>query len=159
MDDCWRKLKNNRYLFLRLALGSLFVVSGFEKLIGPYQNFLYVIQNYDLLPPFAEELTARIFPWIEFFLGIFLVLGLWLPWVLRGIMGMLLIFISVVGQALIRKLPVDECGCFGDLISFPLPVVLAFDSMLLILACWLYLRREETEKFGLDKYLSSHEEK
>ena len=99
-------------------IGGLFVVSGFEKLIGPYQNFFYVIQNYSFLPLFLTEIAARLLPWFEFFLGIFLVLGLWTKWTLRAVMALLLMFMGVVIQALIRQLPITECGCFGGLILF-----------------------------------------
>ena len=140
-----------------MAIGSLFVVSGFEKLIGPYQNFLYVIQNYSFLPfPLAES-VARILPWIEFFLGIFLVLGLWLKWTLRALMVLLLMFMTVVTQALLRHLPLDECGCFGGLISFPLPLVLAFDTVVFVLAWFLSSRVHEAQRCSIDKYFAQNE--
>ena len=137
-----------------MVIGGIFVVSGFEKLIGPYQNFLYVIQNYSFLPLFPAEFVARVFPWIEFCLGIFLVLGLWLKWTLRAVMVLLLMFMVVVIQALIRNLPIDECGCFGALISFPLPVILAFDAAVFVLTWFLSFRMEEAERCSLDRYLA-----
>ncbi|MBI5415703.1 MAG: DoxX family protein [Candidatus Omnitrophica bacterium] len=147
-------LKSNLFILLRVLVGTLLVVSGLEKLVSPYQNFLYVIQNYALLPPFWEELGARAWPWVEFFLGVFLVLGFWLRWVLRGVMATFAVFIFVVGQALVRHLPVTECGCFGDLISFPLPVVITFDTALLAVTGALYYRLRETSSFSLDQHLS-----
>ena len=140
-----------------MVIGSIFVVSGFEKLIGPYQNFLYVIQNYFFLPLSLAETVARLLPWVEFFLGIFLVLGLWLKWTLRAVMALLLMFMIVVLQALIRNLPIDECGCFGALISFPLPVVLAFDTTVFVLVWFLSFRMEEAEHCSLDRYLAKNE--
>ena len=140
-----------------MVIGGIFVVSGFEKLIGPYQNFLYVIQNYSFLPLSLAEIVARLLPWVEFFLGIFLVLGLWLKWTLRAVMALLLMFMVVVIQALIRNLPIDECGCFGALISFPLQVVLAFDTTVFVLTRFLSFRREEAERCSLDRYLAQNE--
>ncbi len=137
-----------------MVIGSVFVISGFEKLIGPYQNFLYVIQNYSFLPLSLAEIVARLMPWVEFFLGIFLVLGLWLKWTLRAVMALLLMFMVVVIQALIRNLPIDECGCFGALIAFPLPVVLAFDAAVFVLTWFLSFRMEEAERCSLDRYLA-----
>lgn len=140
-----------------MVIGSIFVISGFEKLIGPYQNFLYVIQNYSFLPLSLAEIVARFSPWVELLLGTFLVLGLWLKWTLRAVMALLLMFMVVVIQALIRNLPIDECGCFGALISFPLPVVLAFDTTVFVLAWFLSFRRKEAERCSLDRYLAQNE--
>ena len=140
-----------------MVIGSIFVISGFEKLIGPYQNFLYVILNYSFLPLSLAEISARLLPWVEFFLGIFLVVGLWLKWTLRAVMALLLMFMVVVIAALIRHLPIDECGCFGALIAFSLPVVLAFDTTVFVLVWFLSFRRKEAERCSLDRYLAQNE--
>lgn len=143
------------FIVLRVVLGSVFLVSGGEKLIGPYQNFLYVVQNYEVFTPAVEEIIARTFPWIELILGVFLILGLWIKWTLRGIIIMLTGFVCIVSQALLRQLPIVECGCFGDLISFPLHVVLIFDSVLFMIAAVLLIKIQYTVNFSLDKYYSS----
>jgi hypothetical protein len=128
------------------------VFSGFEKLVGPYQNFLYVVQSYAFLPIVLEEIVARLLPWIEFFLGVFLISGLWLKWTLRSTLVLFFMFILIVGQALLRKLPIDECGCFGGLISLPLSVVLMFDSVQLLLTGLLIKQEKHTGCFSLDRY-------
>jgi len=142
----------NVFVVSRIMIGALFIVSGLGKLIEPYQNFLFVVQNYDMLPAWGAESVARVFPWIEFMLGVFMALGLWLRWVVPGTMVMLFIFIIVVGQAILRGLPIDECGCFGELIEFPLNVVVVFDGLLLILAGVLLKKGEDTKGFSLDGY-------
>ena len=142
----------NVFVIIRILIGAIFVVSGFEKLIGPYQNFLYVVQGYECLKPQAEEAVARIFPWIELLLGVFLMLGFWMKWVLSGIMVIISSFIVVVGQAILRDLPIKECGCFGALISFPLPAIIIFDSMLLILTGLLIKMKVYASKFSFDEY-------
>ena len=142
----------NVFVIIRILIGAIFVVSGFEKLIGPYQNFLYVVQGYECLTPQAEEAVARIFPWIELLLGVFLMLGFWMKWVLSGIMVIISSFIVVVGQAILRDLPIKECGCFGALISLPLPAIIIFDSMLLILTGLLIKMKVYASKFSFDEY-------
>lgn len=144
----------NIFVVFRILIGVLFVVSGFEKLIGPYQNFLYVVQSYNMLPAWGEELVARVMPWIEFVSGVFMALGLRLTVVLPTVIALLTAFIGVVGQALFRKLPIDECGCFGELISFPLNVVILFDSLLLIMTGLLASKRYDVQKFSLDGYFN-----
>ncbi|VAX35115.1 hypothetical protein MNBD_UNCLBAC01-2108 [hydrothermal vent metagenome] len=137
---------------LRILLGAFFVFSGFEKIITPYQNFLYVIQTYDFLPPSLEFFAAHTVPWIELFLGFFCLSGLWLRWSLGGIIGLLMLFILIVAQAIMRDLPITECGCFGESLSLPLPVVILFDSTLLLLTGFLLKCIGKTSKRSLDKY-------
>ena len=82
--NIWSLIVSKVLVVLRILVGSIFVVSGFEKAIGPYQNFLYVVQSYEFLPTTLEEIVARALPWIEIFLGVFLISGLWLKWMLRS---------------------------------------------------------------------------
>jgi hypothetical protein len=133
-------------------VGALFVVSGGEKLLSPYQNFLYIIEQYQIVHGLVAEMAARILPWIEFFLGIFLLLGLWLNIALRGMLGLIAFFIVMLAQAMIRHLPLDECGCFGSLISFPLPVTLSLDIFLLVLTFVLLRRMKDTRLLSLDHW-------
>jgi len=142
----------NPFAALRCAVGLVFLVSGFEKLIVPYQNFLYVVQSYEFVPAGVDTLVARIFPWVEFFLGLFTVLGLWTQWSLRAVMVMLAVFLMTVGQAMVRGLPISECGCFGELISLPLWAVFAFDSCLFAGCAWMLKNDGRTAGFSLDRY-------
>jgi uncharacterized membrane protein YphA (DoxX/SURF4 family) len=156
INPLMNKGRNNRFsrvwVVFRVSIGCLFVVSGFEKLIGPYQNFLYVIQSYEFLSPVLEGLAARWLPWVELLTGVFLIVGLWLKWALRAGYVFFAVFVGVVGQALVRNLPITECGCFGELISFPLPVILTMDSCLLLLMVGMMRRFDKTSRFSLDRY-------
>lgn len=126
------------------------------KLTGPHQNFLYVVQSYDLPGGvLLEEAAARIVPWTEFFLGVFLVLGLWLKCVLRALAIFIAMLMLVVGQALLRGLPLTECGCFGGFVSFSPRGILMFDGALLFLAAVLARREKRAAVFSLDRYFST----
>ena len=139
---------------IRILIGCLFVVSGFEKLIGPYQNFLYVVQSYEFCPTIIEDIVARVLPWIELICGVFLITGLWLKWTLRSVLILFAMFICIVGQALLRGLPIDECGCFGSLISLPLAGVLVFDITMFFLTGLLMTKDKYVNSFSLDQYFS-----
>lgn len=139
------------FVVLRIAIGCFFVASGFQKLIEPYENFLYVIEGYQIMGTVPADLVARFLPWMEFFLGVFLVMGLWLKWVLRALWFLLMIFIVTAGQAIVRKLPIHDCGCFGGLFSVPLQIIILFDSTLLVLVAVLLVSRK-TSLFSLDKH-------
>jgi len=140
----------NIFVIIRILIGLLFIVSGSEKIIGPYQNFLYVVQSYELLNPALEEVTAHVFPWIELLLGVFLLLGLWSRWAIRGLMGLVVIFLIVVGQALYRGLPISECGCFGEMLNFPLHVMLMIDGTLFLLLTLLLRKIGQANQVSLD---------
>ena len=139
---------------LRIVIGLVFLVSGFEKVVSPYQNFLYVIQAYQLLPGWGQELTARLFPWMELFIGIFMVLGLWTQGAAKAVLLMLAVFITVVGQALLRGLPVDQCGCFGEMVHISPSKVIVLDSGLLLLTVFLLRYPSKTAQLSLDKFFA-----
>ncbi len=146
-----------RFFVLRVLIGGFFVAIGIDKLLEPYQNFLYVVQGYKLFPAILEEMVARIFPWIEFLLGLFLVLGLWLKWILRSFLLIVFTFILIISQALIRKLPIDSCGCFGGLFSSDIHQTLILDFFLWLFF-WMLLRGLEHSSFwSLDKYFLKSE--
>jgi uncharacterized membrane protein YphA (DoxX/SURF4 family) len=140
------------WIVLRIAIGSIFIFSGLGKLLSPYQNFLYVVQAYQLLPAWGEVLTAQIFPWIEFFVGFFVLLGLWISWSLRGALVLFGIFVVVVGQALIRGLPLESCGCFGEWLHLKPQTVIIMDSISLLLTSLLVYNMSQTRRFSLDSY-------
>ena len=147
-------MKINVFVIIRFLVGCLFIISGGEKLISPYQNFLYVIQGYELLSAPLENIVAFVMPWFELVLGVFLVLGLWLKWTLRGVIAMFATFIFVVSQALIRKLPIEECGCFGSLLTVPLHILLVIDVVFLILTGLLLYKINRTYCLSLDNHFS-----
>lgn len=134
-------------------MGAVFFISGYEKLLGPVENFLYIIQAYKIVPnEFLEMASALMFPWIELTLGAFLILGIWLKLTLFGMGASVVVFLIIVGQAIVRGLPIDDCGCFGDLMHSPLPVTFSFDILLLTLIIILYVFIQKTSAFSLDNY-------
>ncbi len=146
----------NALVLIRILIGLIFVVSGLEKLMSHYQNFLYVLQAYDVIPQPWDHLFALVFPWFELVCGVFAVLGFSTLWALRGILAMTSGFLFVIAQALIRNLPIESCGCFGQMISVPLPVMLLLDSLIWIYTAYLIVRRERSTRFSLDSFLSDH---
>ena len=149
-----------RYIcvILRLGLGLVFVISGVEKLLQPYQNFLYIIQGYDVLPSYAIQwIVALLFPWLEVIVGVFLILGLWTKISLLGLWVMVSGLMGVVGQAIVRNLNLSECGCFGDLLSIPLPVIMAMDTAFWVTIAFLLFFIQQTKFFSLDNYFSRAE--
>ena len=128
------------------------MVSSLGKLLSPYQNFLYVIQAYQVLPSWAEVAAARIFPWLELITGVFVFLGFWMPWSVRGACVLFGIFLAVVGQALARSLPLENCGCFGEWVHLKPQMVFFMDGTSLLLTLILLRKAAQVKKFSLDSY-------
>ena len=134
------------------------ILSGSQKLLDHYQNFLVVVQGYSLFDylSFAsliETAIARGMPWVELFVGIFLVLGLWVKLSLKTAMLLFLGFVCILSQAIIRDLPIKECGCFGEKFSLPIHVMLMLDAATLILILFSLKNFEQTRQWSLDRYL------
>lgn len=140
------------FLLLRFFLGAVFLVSGFEKAISPSENFLFVIQAYQAFPLVLERAASLVFPWVEIVVGAFLVLGFWLPLTLKVSMMISLSLLLLVGQAMLRALPIDSCGCFGNLVHLPLGAVFALD-MVMFAAGWAALKQiSKTRQFSVDQW-------
>ena len=138
-------------LVLRFAIALLFIVSGAEKLMSPRENFLYVLQAYDVFPGVIEEVSSFVFPWIELAIGVFLALGLWLRLAAIGLACMSGSLIAVVAQAIFRKLPIESCGCFGDLVHLPLKGVIILDVAVFASALVLLFNIKAAGRFSLDR--------
>jgi len=139
------------FVFLRIIIGAVLLVSGFEKVLSPYQNFMYVLQAYELFPGWAERLVAMIVPWLELIVGLFIVLGLWLNYSLRAALVLFMSFVIIVAQALLRSLPIDQCGCFGEAVHIPPAYILVFDSFTLLTLFWLIRQPAKENAFSLDQ--------
>ncbi|PIW64123.1 MAG: hypothetical protein COW13_01230 [Candidatus Omnitrophica bacterium CG12_big_fil_rev_8_21_14_0_65_50_5] len=143
------------FVILRIFIGLVFLVSGFEKSVSPYQNFLYALQGYQFLPSFLEIAVAKIVPWIELLIGVFLVLGLWTRQALFAAAVMFTGFIIIVGQALIRGIDLAECGCFGEWIHIPPQGVIVMDAASLIVCLVLLKKLSLAQTWSLDSRLPS----
>ena len=147
------------FIFLRIVTGLVFVASGFIKLMQPYQNFLVTIQSYEILNGMAAVTLAKTMPWAEFIVGVFLILGLWSRISILVLWAFNTIFIGGVSSALIRKLPIQECGCFGESFSLQPWQMLWLDIALWIVFMCLAAFFDATRSFSMDRYFesSSHE--
>lgn len=140
--------------FVRLFLGLLFIVSGCEKAISPSENFLYVIQAYQILPDVLAKIASLVFPWVELFVGISILLGIWLEAGLKILALVSCSLIFMVGQAIVRDLPIDSCGCFGNLVHLPLQGVIFLDATVLLCTVFCLKNMDEARVWSLDRYFA-----
>lgn len=104
---------------LRILVGATFIYSGFSKIIDPW-GFIYKIQDYlnawDLSIASTIKVTCAIgLSSAEFCLGAMLLLGAYrriVPWVL----GATMMFMLPLTFYILIENPVEDCGCFGDLL-------------------------------------------
>lgn len=99
----------------RIFLGGVFAYSGFSKLMEPAENFRGIIAQYEVIPYVFLPVIAAVFPWLEFLLGSFLILGYAPRWSALALSFFSLIFLIVLGSSklLLGAMPVS-CGCFGE---------------------------------------------
>jgi uncharacterized membrane protein YphA (DoxX/SURF4 family) len=98
---------------LRVILAGIFIYAGYIKLRDPWQLFAASIASYELVPMWAGEWIAKIFPWFEIALGIGLLVGWRLLKPSAAFTALLLIFFNVMlWRAFLQGKEID-CGCFG----------------------------------------------
>jgi len=107
------KMFTNKYfaLLVRVVLGALFIYSSMDK-IANMPDFAKVILNYKILPVQLVNLLGIFLPWLEFVIGLCLVIGKFERASLIIYTAMLVVFMIALSQALIRGLDIS-CGCFS----------------------------------------------
>jgi uncharacterized membrane protein YphA (DoxX/SURF4 family) len=118
----------------RLILGGVFVYSGWVKAVAPAEEFAYAIETYRVVPAALTMFIAVTVPWLELYLGVFLFTGVFTGSSAFCLGAMLIGFEGLLLQAIIRKLPVTSCGCFGASKSHSLAHEFAQNLVLLALA-------------------------
>ena len=97
-------------LFFRFALGGLFIYTSLDKIQNP-QEFSDLIDNYHVTPILINNIVALSLPWVELIIGIGLISGIYLDAVLHLTILLLVWFIFILAQAVIRGID-THCGCF-----------------------------------------------
>jgi uncharacterized membrane protein YphA (DoxX/SURF4 family) len=98
-------------LFLRVAVGCIFLYASKDKLFHPTE-FADAVMGYRLLPAELITLVATVLPWLELLLGLGLVMGLLsvasAAWASLLSLG----FLAGKASVIVRGLDVS-CGCFS----------------------------------------------
>ena len=127
-------------VIIRVALGAVFIYSGWEKLMAPFENFEAVIEGYQFLKPPFIFLVAVSFPWLELIFGAFLALGFLIRTSALALSFLLITFLVLLCRSFWLHLPVSECGCFGSGLSLAPWQAIILDIGLLsmaVLTIWL----------------------
>lgn len=139
----------------RVVLGGVFIYASLDKIIHP-DFFAEAVYNYQLSPEMAVNLVAIWLPWLEFWCGVLLVLGLWVRGSILILSGLLLVFLSAIGINLARGLDI-HCGCFTTQGTDPMTIFTLFrDFSFLFLALylfWLHQIRGVETRFSIARVL------
>ena len=78
----WRKIEpvlRHRYLTfaMRIGLGGVFVIAGYGKLCG-VDVFVEAVKLYNILPDSLATVYGSTLPFVEFIIGVLLILGIFL---------------------------------------------------------------------------------
>jgi uncharacterized membrane protein YphA (DoxX/SURF4 family) len=142
-----RALRAWAALLGRAAAGTMLTAAGFLKLRAPAEEFAAALEAYRMLPGALLIPAARVLPWVEYLAGVYLLFGLWLRWTAPLALLLYAGFVTFLGSALARGLPLGDCGCFGVWSPPPL-VTLSVDSLVVLLLAALVL--EGAGRFSLD---------
>jgi uncharacterized membrane protein YkgB len=94
-----------------LILAGIFIYASLDKIAHPVA-FAKDVYNYQILPDALINLTALVLPWLELFLGLCLLAGIWLPGAVLTVNGLMVVFLTALVFNLARGLDIN-CGCFS----------------------------------------------
>jgi uncharacterized membrane protein YphA (DoxX/SURF4 family) len=141
--------------FFRIVVGGIFLVSGLAKIADPVR-FMLTLREFQLLPGALESFLAVYLPWLEFLLGLCVLLGVLHRTSALLIAGLNGFFIVAIGSVMARGIVVD-CGCFGllaDILYLPdLADGKAIIRNLVLIGMCVYVFRSETRAWTLEEYL------
>lgn len=132
----------------RLVIGTVFLVSGLAK-ISDQVRFLLTLRAFRFFPDPLLPFAAIVLPWLEFFLGLFVLVGLFLGTSALMIAALNAVFAAALLSVVVRGFEID-CGCFGlvaDLLGLPDQADLKAVARNLVFAAmgvYLFLRRGTT---------------
>ena len=135
----------------RALVGGLFVFSGISKLILPHGEVMALVKQYQVIPDFLVSPIAAGLPWLELASGTALCIG-FLTTPAAWLVGIQLVAFSVLMVVvLVAQIPIDDCGCFGNLGIRETPLhVLIRDLILLGMLASVLVRRHDA--WGIDAW-------
>lgn len=140
-------------LFLERGVGIAFIFSGTSKLIDR-TAFLTTLRSLTFLPQYLITIVYNLLPWIEFGLGVFIVMGALVVYAAILSLLMLAVFTIVMIVAMQKGLNVP-CSCFGQFSRRPISKGTILRNLILILLLVPLIIAQNTSYFSVDGLLRS----
>lgn len=141
-------LRRYSEVVLRSLIALLFIFSGATKSIDCVGTSLYVTSHLDTLyigvPNGVAEVLALLLGASELSLGILLLFNI-LPRVTRLVAMLMVALFTLVTLLNVTLFPLEDCGCFGDVVSLSTEATFLKNVVLLplVVILWLLGRRRE----------------
>ena len=133
------------YTILRFALGVLFLFSGFAKAIDPWGTAIKFGEYFAAMglnsPEWSKFALSILLSGLEMGLGISVLLGACMKLSSFGLLCFMLIFTPLTLWAAVAE-PVEDCGCFGDLLKISNWATFGKNLVLLLMAAMLFILAE-----------------
>lgn len=130
--------------FFRVTAGAVLALSGYLKAVRHPAEFEATLASYWFFPGVLLAPLARIVPWLELVVGLFLAAGYFTRATALAGAALYMGFVGVLGQAILRKLPLKDCGCFGQAGPHLQPIqALSLDVVMVVFCLLVFFDREK----------------
>jgi len=145
--------KNFLSLAPRLVVGLVLLYAGFLKAAGPAAEFAAALAAYHLFPSVLLSTLALAIPYVEMWVGLFVLAGLYTRYAASAAAALFCAFLLVLLSALLRGIDLASCGCFGAETLSPRWTVM-MDTVLLSLSLWIRRQSKSSPPLSLDRTLN-----
>lgn len=139
-------------LIIRVVVGSVFLISGFSKIIT-VSEFAVTISLLTNLPHALALITAIVVAGFELLFGVCLTIGLLTRFSSAAITILLVLFLAVIVHSLIAEQNIN-CGCFGSWTEDKIDGVLLTQDLFLFCLTLIIFNRSP-QRWSLDSLIKS----
>jgi len=140
-------------LAFRIILGSIFIAASVGKLSN-LDQFATLVASYNILPHGLSTVYGYLMPWLELFIGSFLILGIFTRFASALSIPIIISFVIANSYQLLIGAG-GSCGCFGDVIPLTLSQSLNLDALMLLFTVPLIIRK--TRLLSVEQWLIGSE--
>ena len=142
-------------LLFRILLGLIFLFAGIAKISDPVR-FIFTLREFNLFSEAVIPFMALYLPWLEFILGLFLILGLLYRASAFLLACLNTMFAIAILTVVVRGMEID-CGCFGmlaDILKIPDSAdIKAVIRNVIFIGISVYIFIVKKTLFSLENYL------
>jgi uncharacterized membrane protein YphA (DoxX/SURF4 family) len=145
----------------RIIVGGIFLLAGLAKISDPVR-FLLTLREFQLFPKVIIRFLAVYLPWLEFILGLFIILGILYRTSSLMLACLNAVFTLAILSVIIRGIDID-CGCFGllaDILKIPDSAdIKAVIRNLLFIGMCLYIFFVKDTVISIENYVRGYQGK